>query len=176
MTVRHDAAHAARSGTPGDPLTRAPVRHRRDTWAAIPVDRKRPQERVRRSRVANRRRTQGTQRAVRLDMMNTVRDTFSSIGDRGGEIVRSVGSGTAGLARRVGSGTADVARQIGPRRVMIGLAIAAVAIGGSILVMRYLRARRERDVIDLGEEDLSAASRIVSPDERMPGLGVRAPL
>lgn len=109
-------------------------------------------------------------------MMNTVRDTFSSIGDRGGDIARSFGSGTAELARRVGSGTTSIARQVGPRRALIGLAIAAVAIGGSILVMRYLRARRERDELDLGEEDLGAASRIVSPNEAMPGLGVRAPL
>jgi hypothetical protein len=109
-------------------------------------------------------------------MMNTVRDTFSSIGDRGGDIARSVGSGTADLARRVGSGTASIARQVGPRRALIGLAIAAVAIGGSILVMRYLRARRERDELDLGEEDLGAVSRIISPDDRVAGLGVRSPL
>lgn len=109
-------------------------------------------------------------------MRNTVRDTFSSIGDRGGEFARSVGCSTADLARRVGSGTADIARQIGPRRALMGFAIAAVAIGGSILVVRYLRARRERDVIDLGEEDLAAASRIVPPDDRAAGLGVRSPL
>ena len=107
-----------------------------------------------------------------------VRDTFSSIGDRGGDIARSVGAGTAHLARRVGGGTADLARQIGPRRALVGLAIAAVAIGGTILVVRMLRARRERDVIDLGEEDLAAASRIISPEDagRMPGVGVRSPL
>ena len=109
-------------------------------------------------------------------MRNTVRDTFSSIGDRGGELARSVGSSTADLARRVGSGTADIARQIGPRRALIGVAIAAVAVAGSILVVRYLRARRERDVIDLGEEDLAAAGRIVPPDDRAAGFGVRSPL
>jgi hypothetical protein len=110
-------------------------------------------------------------------MRNTVRDTFSSIGDRGGEIARSVGSSTADLARRVGSGTASIARQVGPRRALIGLAIAAVAIGGTIVVVRLLRARRERDeVLDLGEEDLATASRIVRPDERVPGVGVRSPL
>jgi len=109
-------------------------------------------------------------------MRNTVRDTFSSFGDRGGDFARSFGAGTAQLARRVGGGTADIARQIGPRRALIGLAIAAVAIGGSILVLRYLRARREREELDLGEEDLGAASRIVSPEEasRMPGT-VRSP-
>lgn len=110
-------------------------------------------------------------------MMSTVRDTFSSIGDRGGEIARSVGSGTAELARRVGSGTADIARQIGPRRALIGFAIAAVAIGGSILVVRYLRARRERDNLGVDlEEDLSAASRIVPPGDRARGASVRSPL
>jgi hypothetical protein len=112
-------------------------------------------------------------------MMNTVRDTFSSIGDRGGEIARSVGSGTAELARRVGSGTTSIARQIGRRRALIGLAIAAVAIGGSILVVRYLRTRREREDLDIErEEDLAAASRIVSPEDRVrgPGVVVRSPL
>jgi len=109
-------------------------------------------------------------------MRNTVRDTFSSIGDRSGDFARNVGASTAHLARRVGGGTADIARQIGPRRALIGFAIAAVAIGGSILVLRYLRARRERDELDLGEEDLDAASRIVSPEEhaRNPGA-VRSP-
>ena len=112
-------------------------------------------------------------------MMNTVRDTFSSIGDRGGEIARSVGSGTADLARRVGSGTTSIARQIGPRRALFGLAIAAVAIGGSILVVRYLRARRERDSLDFErEEDLAAASRIVMTDDlsRVPDVSTRSPL
>jgi hypothetical protein len=112
-------------------------------------------------------------------MMNTVRDTFSSIGDRGGEIARSLGSGTADLARRVGSGTSDIARQIGPRRALIGLAIAAVAIGGSILVVRYLRARREREGLDFERaEDLGAASRIVMADDlsRVSDLGTRSPL
>jgi hypothetical protein len=112
-------------------------------------------------------------------MMNTVRDTFSSIGDRGGVIARNVGSGTADLARRVGNSTASIARQIGPRRALIGLAIAAVAVGGSILVMRYLRARREREVFEFErEEDLGAASRIVTADDlsRVPDLGVRSPV
>jgi hypothetical protein len=112
-------------------------------------------------------------------MMNTVRDTFSSIGDRGGELARGVGSGTAELARRVGSGTASVARRVGPRRALIGLAIAAVAIGGTIFVLRLLRARRERDeAIDLGEEDLASAGRIISSpaEDRASGLGVRSPL
>jgi hypothetical protein len=88
-------------------------------------------------------------------MMNTVRDTFSSIGDRGGDLARSVGSGTTHLARRVGSGTVDLARDIGPKRALIGLAVAAVAIGGSILVLRYLRARRS-EAAGIGGDDRSS--------------------
>jgi hypothetical protein len=75
-------------------------------------------------------------------MMNTVKHAFSSIGDRSGDLARTVGSGTAGLARRVGGGTADLAKRIGPRRALIGLAVAAAVVGGSIVVVRYLRARR----------------------------------
>jgi hypothetical protein len=74
-------------------------------------------------------------------MMNTVKHTFTSIGDRSGELARTIGSGTAGLARRVGGGSASLARRIGPRRALIGLAIVAAAVGGSIVVIRYLRAR-----------------------------------
>jgi hypothetical protein len=75
-------------------------------------------------------------------MMNTVRNTVHSIGDRSGDLARSVGSGTADLARRLGDGTVGVAQRIGPRRALIGLAVAAVAIGGTVILMRYLRGRR----------------------------------
>jgi len=109
-------------------------------------------------------------------MMNTVRDTFSSIGDRSGDIARSVGSGTAGLARRVGSGTVDLAKrvtgrsssiadQIDGRRALIGIAVAAAAIGGSILLVRYLRARRARDA-GLDREDELEVGRAMPPSGR----------
>jgi hypothetical protein len=76
-----------------------------------------------------------------IDMMKTVKHTFTSIGDHSGEIARTIGSGTAGLARRFGGGTASLARRVGPRRALIGFAVAAVAVGGSIVLVRYLRAR-----------------------------------
>ena len=75
-------------------------------------------------------------------MMKTVKHTFSTIGDRSGGIARTFGAETAGLARRFGGGTASLAKRIGPRRALIGLAIVAVAIGGSVMLARYLRARR----------------------------------
>ena len=89
-------------------------------------------------------------------MTNTVKHTIHLIGDRGGDFARSVGSGTVDLARRVGDGTATFVRDVGPRRAVIGLAIAAVAIGGSIFLIRYLRARRmqedRRSGIDRGDD------------------------
>ncbi|HEU4732421.1 MAG TPA: hypothetical protein VFT22_31215 [Kofleriaceae bacterium] len=83
-------------------------------------------------------------------MMKTVKHTFSSFGDRSGELARSFGSGTADFARRVGDGTTTLAKRIGPQRALVGFAIAAVAIGGSILLIRYLRARNAEEMA--GEE------------------------
>jgi hypothetical protein len=81
-------------------------------------------------------------------MTKTVKKTLYSIGDRSGDVARSFGSGTANLARRFGSGTADVARRIGPRRGLIGLAVLAVTIGGSVVLIRYLRARADERELD----------------------------
>jgi hypothetical protein len=96
-------------------------------------------------------------------MMNTVRHTFHTIGDRSGDIARSFGSGTAGLARRFGDGTASLAKDIGPRRALIGLAVAAIAIGGSVVLLRYLRSRRTQE----------ATGGIDRQDEFTGGLGAR---
>ena len=110
----------------------------------------------------------GTYHARRIAMMKTVKHTITSIGDHSGDLARTIGSGTAGLARRVGGGTAGLARRIGPRRALIGLAVAAVAIGGSIVVVRYLRARRADglatgDAGDAGRGDGSRRSRAKHP-------------
>lgn len=83
-------------------------------------------------------------------MMKTVKHTFTSIGDRSGDLARAFGSGTVDLARRVGDGTTTLARRVGPRRALIGFAVAAVAIGGSIVLIRYLRSRNAEGFI--GEE------------------------
>lgn len=83
-------------------------------------------------------------------MMKMVKDTFYSLGDRSGDAARTFGAGTADLAKRFGTGTANVARQIGPRRGLIGLAVLAAAIGGAVILVRYLRAREREE--DLGME------------------------
>src|SRR4051812_38112491 len=89
-------------------------------------------------------------------MMKTVKHTFNSIGDRSGDFARTIGSGTVDLAKRVGDGSVSVARRIGPRNALIGLAVAAVAIGGSIVLIRYLRSR---DVEGLENESGESSGR-----------------
>jgi hypothetical protein len=75
-------------------------------------------------------------------MTKTIKHTFHTIGDHGGDLARSIGSGTADFARRFGSGTANVARRVGPRRALIGLAVIGAAVAGGVLLARYVRARR----------------------------------
>jgi hypothetical protein len=84
-------------------------------------------------------------------MMKTVKHTIHSISDRGGDFARTIGSDTTDLARRFGHETARFARRVGPRRGLIGLAMIAAAIGGSVVVARYLRARKLRDLRERNE-------------------------
>ena len=60
----------------------------------------------------------------------------------------------ADLAKRVGSTTAGLAKRIGPKRGLIGLAVLAVAVGGTIVLVRYLRSRDE-DVREGLDEELA---------------------
>ncbi|MDQ3370177.1 MAG: hypothetical protein M3680_32575 [Myxococcota bacterium] len=87
-------------------------------------------------------------------MLNTVKSLMHNVGDNSGDfakrfglasadIAKIVGANTAQLARRVSDQTTDIARRVGPKRGLIGLAVVAVAVGGGILLARYLRARAE---------------------------------
>lgn len=73
--------------------------------------------------------------------MKTVKTTFYTLGDRTSDLARTIGDETVDLARRFGDGTATLARRVGPRRGLIGLAVLAAAVGGSIMLVRYLKAR-----------------------------------
>jgi hypothetical protein len=96
-------------------------------------------------------------RIVRM-MTKTIKHTFHTIGDHGGDLARAIGSGTADFARRFGSGTADVARRVGPWRALIGLAVIGAAVGGGVLLARYVRARRAELALDeTGTADEHAA-------------------
>jgi hypothetical protein len=92
-------------------------------------------------------------------MMSTVKNAFHTIGDRGGDIARTVGGSTADLAKRVGGSTADLAKRIGPRRGLIGLAVILAAVGGSIVLVRYLRTRDDEEAAALEDELGSPAKR-----------------
>jgi hypothetical protein len=77
-----------------------------------------------------------------LYMKNTVKDTLHTIGDRSSELAKAFGSETADLAKHLGNRTARLAKQIGPRRGVIGVVVLAATIGGTIMLVRYLRARK----------------------------------
>lgn len=75
-------------------------------------------------------------------MMN-MRDLLDTVRCEAAPFARRVGDSSKDFAKRVGSGTVDLAERIGPKRALIGLAIGAAAIGGTVYLVRYLRARNE---------------------------------
>lgn len=107
-------------------------------------------------------------------MMKTVKHTIHSIGDTGGDFAKTIGSGTVDLAHRggdfakaIGSGTADLAqrfgigssslaKRIGTRRGLLGIVVVAAAVGGSIMLVRYLRARKAAAETDITSDDLAS--------------------
>jgi hypothetical protein len=104
----------------------------------------------------------GTHRAPRILMMTmkTVKRTFNHLGDTTGDLARTtgdfartIGSDTVDLARQFGGGTAKLAKRIGPKRGLIGLAVLAAAIGGSVVLIRYLRARSAQDGLAADESN-----------------------
>ena len=80
-------------------------------------------------------------------MLNTVKEVIYTVGDSTGSFAKSLGLHSADIARTVGTRSVKVAKDIGPQRALIGAAILAVAVGGSIMVVKYLR-RREQDRIE----------------------------
>jgi len=78
-------------------------------------------------------------------MLNTVKNAMYTIGDSTGD-----------FAKRFGSGTADLAKRIGPKRAIIGALLVGSVVAGSILLVHYLRARKE-DLPVEGAEDQTAS-------------------
>lgn len=109
-------------------------------------------------------------------MTKTVRRTFHSIGDRSGDIAKVIGGGTVDAARWVGRGTADIATRIGPKRGLIGLAVIAVAVGGSIILVRYLRARNTEYPLEMEENVTGAGGRNRAHKRSQRGADARAPI
>ncbi len=87
-------------------------------------------------------------------MLKSVKTAMYNIGDGTGHLAKRVGSGTADLAKRVGSETADLAKRIGPKRAIIGIAVIGVVVAGSIVLVRYLRSRKEDLPLEEGDEQV----------------------
>jgi len=64
-------------------------------------------------------------------MLDSLKDTFSTVGET-----------TSDYARRMACGTTALARRIGPKRGIAALVILAAGVGTAFLV-RYLRNRRD---------------------------------
>ncbi|HEX7838667.1 MAG TPA: hypothetical protein VF469_14425 [Kofleriaceae bacterium] len=124
------------------------------------------------------RRYRGAARSVqsRQLMKYMARDTLHSIGERSSDVAKTIGSSTAHLARRVSDRTADLANQVGPRRALIGLAVAAVAIGGTVMLVRFLQARRARLNAGIGREERPASGVGGRTNERVRSPGVEGGL
>lgn len=102
-------------------------------------------------------------------MMKTVKHTLHTIGDRGSDFARTVGSETTDLAKRFGHETSRFAKRVGPRRGLIALAVLATAIGGSVVLARYLRARKLRDLRERTATGAdTSAGHPKKPDTRSP--------
>jgi hypothetical protein len=71
-------------------------------------------------------------------MLNTMKDA-----------IYDFGCATGGAAKRFGRRTADIAEDIGPKRGLIGLAILGAAIGGTFYLVRYVRARRAEQLVEI---------------------------
>jgi len=109
-------------------------------------------------------------------MLTTVKNVMNDIGDNAEDLAKTFGAEAAELAKRFscvtadlaksfggeasvlakrfGSGTADLAKRIGPKRAIIGVAVLGALVGGSILLVRYLRARKEDLPVETGDEQV----------------------
>lgn len=77
------------------------------------------------------------------------RDTAKHVGGITRDTAKHVGGITADYAKYAAASTKDLAKRIGPKRGLIGLAILGAVVGGSVYLVRYLRARREEALEDI---------------------------
>lgn len=94
-------------------------------------------------------------------MLNSVKEIIYTVGDSTGAFAKSIGLSSAEIAKTVGTKTVTLAKDIGPKRALIGAAILAVAVGGSIMLVRYLRRRDQAnlDAESMAASDAAAADR-----------------
>ncbi|MDB4963788.1 MAG: hypothetical protein JWP01_3787 [Myxococcales bacterium] len=105
----------------------------------------------------------GTRDAPLVAMMASVKDLVSNFGCASSDLAKRFGGSTADVAKNVGGSAADIARnvgdsaaklakKVGPKRGLIGLVAFGAVIAGTVVLVRYLRARQEDD---LSEEELA---------------------
>jgi len=103
-------------------------------------------------------------------MLNTVKDILSTVGDSAGSYAKSFGLSSADLAKTIGTGTVALAKDVGPKRALIGAAIVIAAVGGGIVLMRYLRRREqerlERESMEASDAAAGLGKRSISNAER----------
>lgn len=83
-------------------------------------------------------------------MMEFAKDLVSNVGSTTADFAKMVGGNTADLAKRVGGRSMSLAKKVGPKRALLGFALVGAAVGGGILLARYLRARAEARATDEG--------------------------
>jgi hypothetical protein len=76
-------------------------------------------------------------------MMKQARNFTHTIADGASDFAKRAADVTSDAAKRAADATTDLAKAIGPKRGLIGLAAIGVAVGGTILVRRYLRNRSD---------------------------------
>jgi len=103
-------------------------------------------------------------------MLNTVKDIIGTVGDSTGSLAKSIGHSSADLAKTIGTRTVTLANDIGPKRALIGAAILVAAVGGGIVLVRYLR-RREQARLARESKHASFAAEVRS---RIPSAEPRA--
>jgi hypothetical protein len=104
-------------------------------------------------------------------MLNMVKDLITSVGGPTGSFAKTVGLSSAGLAKSVGAGSVALAKDIGHKRALIGAAVAGAAIVGSVLLVRYLRARKQER---LDHESMEASDDATRRNSRMARAESRA--
>lgn len=76
-------------------------------------------------------------------MRNKMKNSTQSMGDDTGDFASRFGSHTADFARRFGDRSSELVNRVGPGRALVGIALFGAILGGSLLIIRYLRARRD---------------------------------
>jgi hypothetical protein len=76
-------------------------------------------------------------------MMKQAKNLTQTIADSTSDFAKRAASATSDAAKSAVCATTDLAKAIGPKRGLIGLGVIAVAVGGTLVARRLLRARGE---------------------------------